>query len=636
VYAIVLATLLLPAGRAADSIGRRKFFLAGLVVFGVASLGCAVAPGLPALIACRALQAAGAAVLMPTSLGLALSVFPPQQRGTAVGVWAGVGGIAAGGGPVLGGLLVESSWRWIFLINVPVILAALAAGVAVLPRHRAGRGGDGGQRAGWRTDGVGTVLVLGAVGLVCTALTEAPGWPPSRTWPVLAAGLVLAAAFVAHIRRHPAPLVAPGLFGVRRFSAGAVGLVTYYTGFAAMLLGMTLLLTVQWHFSVLQAAVSIAPGPITNGIVAPFSGRLSARFGRRGMVVTGAVLFAAAGAWLLATGGDGPAYAAVVLPSMLLWGVANAFIQPSLFASADAAPPAELASGSAVLATARQLGSALGVAILVAVLGGRTASGLAGFDNAWIVVLVTGALTACAGLATGRRVTDVPATAGAGPAGHAAPPAARAGPVALRDGSKVVIRQIRSADAPLLADGFARLSPESRRLRFLRRKDGLSAAELRYFTDVDHHHHEALGALDHTGGRGVGVARYVRDTADPQSAEIALTIVDDWQGRGLGTELLAQLSGRARAEGIHRFTALVSADNAAMTALLRSASADPIHREYGTVEYEIPLAPAAESSSDRQRAVGGHDGRGQDGGSHQAAVDGGRCGTALCKRPHEQ
>jgi EmrB/QacA subfamily drug resistance transporter len=636
VYAIVLATLLLPAGRAADSIGRRKFFLAGLVVFGVASLGCAVAPGLPALIACRALQAAGAAVLMPTSLGLALSVFPPQQRGTAVGVWAGVGGIAAGGGPVLGGLLVESSWRWIFLINVPVILAALAAGVAVLPRHRAGRGGDGGQRAGWRTDGVGTVLVLGAVGLVCTALTEAPGWPPSRTWPVLAAGLVLAAAFVAHIRRHPAPLVAPGLFGVRRFSAGAVGLVTYYTGFAAMLLGMTLLLTVQWHFSVLQAAVSIAPGPITNGIVAPFSGRLSARFGRRGMVVTGAVLFAAAGAWLLATGGDGPAYAAVVLPSMLLWGVANAFIQPSLFASADAAPPAELASGSAVLATARQLGSALGVAILVAVLGGRTASGLAGFDNAWIVVLVTGALTACAGLATGRRVTDVPATAGAGPAGHAAPPAARAGPVALRDGSKVVIRQIRSADAPLLADGFARLSPESRRLRFLRRKDELTPAELRYFTEVDHHHHEALGALDHTGGRGVGVARYVRDTADPQSAEIALTIVDDWQGRGLGTELLAQLSGRARAEGIHRFTALVSADNAAMTALLRSASADPIHREYGTVEYEIPLAPAAESSSDRQRAVGGHDGRGQDGGSHQAAVDGGRCGTALCKRPHEQ
>ena len=141
VYAIVLATLLLPAGPAADSIGRRELFLAGLVVFGVASLGCAVAPGLPVLIACRVLQAAGAAVLMPTSLGLALSVFPPDQRGTAVGIWAGVGGVAAGGGPVLGGLLVASSWRWIFLINVPIIVAALVAGVVVLPRHRAA-GGD--------------------------------------------------------------------------------------------------------------------------------------------------------------------------------------------------------------------------------------------------------------------------------------------------------------------------------------------------------------------------------------------------------------------------------------------------------------------------------------------------------------
>ena len=623
VYAIVLATLLLPAGRAADRIGRREFFLAGLVVFGVASLGCAVAPGLPVLIACRVLQAAGAAVLMPTSLGLALSVFPPRQQGTAVGIWAGVGGVAAGGGPVLGGLLVESSWRWIFLINVPIILAALAAGVAILPRSGIVPGGDGGRRSGWRIDGRGAVLVLGAVGLVCTALTEAPGWPASRTWPVLAAGLVLAAAFVAHIRRHPSPLVAPRLFAVRRFSAGAVGLVTYYTGFAAMLLGMTLLLTGQWHLSVLQAAVCIAPGPVTAGVVAPFSGRLSARFGTGAMVVTGAVMFAAAGAWPLASAGGAPDYAAVVLPSMLLWGVANALIQPPLFACADAAPQAELASASAVLATARQLGSALGVAIFVAVLGAGPASGLAGFDRAWIVVVVTAALTALAGLATGRRLTHAPA-------------AVTAGTVALRDGSEVVIRQVRSADAPLLADGFARLSPESRRLRFLRRKDELTPAELRYFTDIDHHDHEALGALDQADGRGVGVARYVRDADDRRSAEIAVTVVDDWQRRGLGTELLAQLSGRARAAGIRRFTALVSADNAAMAALLRSASADPVHREYGTVEYEIPLAPVGESSSDRQWAVGGHDGRGQGSGSHQVAVDGGRCATALGERPHQQ
>jgi RimJ/RimL family protein N-acetyltransferase len=164
--------------------------------------------------------------------------------------------------------------------------------------------------------------------------------------------------------------------------------------------------------------------------------------------------------------------------------------------------------------------------------------------------------------------------------------------VVLRDGSKVVIRQVRRSDAPLLADGFARLGPESRRLRFLRRKDELTPAELRYFTDIDHHDHEAIGALAPTAGGGVGVARYVRDASDPQSAEIALTVVDDWQGRGLGTELLAQLSGRARAAGIRRFTALVSADNAAMTALLRRLCADPVHREHGTVEWEITLVPS--------------------------------------------
>ena len=403
VYAIVLAALLLPAGRAADSIGRRQCFLAGLVVFGLASLGCALAPDLAALIACRALQAAGAAALMPTSLGLALEVFPAHQRGTAVGIWAAVGAVAAGSGPMLGGLLVESSWRWIFLINLPVILAALAAGVAILPRRPDGRGG---QRPGRPINGVGTVLVLGAVGLVCTALTEAPRWPASRSWPVLAAGMVLGAAFVAHIRRHPDPLVAPQLFSVRAFGAGAAGLVAYYTGFAAMLLGTTLLLTVQWHFSVLLAAVCIAPGPVTAGIVSPFSGRLSARFGVRGTVVAGAVHFAVAGAWPLASAGDRPAYAAVVLPAMLLWGVANALIQPALFACADAAPRTELASGSAVLATARQLGSALGIAAFVAVLGGR-AGGLAGLDRAWTVVVITAAIIALAGLATGRRLTGV-------------------------------------------------------------------------------------------------------------------------------------------------------------------------------------------------------------------------------------
>jgi len=167
----------------------------------------------------------------------------------------------------------------------------------------------------------------------------------------------------------------------------------------------------------------------------------------------------------------------------------------------------------------------------------------------------------------------------------------------LRDGSTVVIRQVRPADAPLLADGFARLSPQSRRLRFLARKDQLSAAELRYFTDVDHHDHEALGAVDPADGRGVGVARYIRDAADPHAAEIAVAIVDDWHGRGLGTELLARLSARAREAGICRFTALVAEDNVAMAALLRTMGATLAGRSPGTVEYQITLTPPQNSTA---------------------------------------
>ena len=189
-------------------------------------------------------------------------------------------------------------------------------------------------------------------------------------------------------------------------------------------------------------------------------------------------------------------------------------------------------------------------------------------------------MTAAAGLAAGRRLTGV-----------------REGrPAVLRDGSAVLIRPIRGTDAPLLADGFARLSAASRQMRFLGVKKELSAAELRYFTDVDHHDHEALGALDQARGHGVGIARYIRDADDPQAAEIAVTIVDDWQGRGLGTELLARLSDRARREGIRRLTALADAGNVAVATLLRNAGARLIRRGRGTVEYEITLARGADGS----------------------------------------
>jgi RimJ/RimL family protein N-acetyltransferase len=165
-------------------------------------------------------------------------------------------------------------------------------------------------------------------------------------------------------------------------------------------------------------------------------------------------------------------------------------------------------------------------------------------------------------------------------------------PVTLRDGSQVVIRPVVRSDAALLADGFGRLSDQSRRMRFLRPKDQLTPSELRYFTDVDHRDHEALGALDHGDGRGVGIARYIRQADDPAAAEIAVTVIDDWQGRGLGSELLARLADRACQEGIRKFVALVATDNTAMTGLLENVSADVVHREVGTLTYELALGCA--------------------------------------------
>lgn len=175
----------------------------------------------------------------------------------------------------------------------------------------------------------------------------------------------------------------------------------------------------------------------------------------------------------------------------------------------------------------------------------------------------------------------------------------------LNDGSTVLLRPIDRSDATLLAEGFARLSPESRRSRFLTAKPELSAAELRYFTDVDHFHHEAIVALAASDGRGTGVARYIRDHADPRRAEVAVAVIDEWHRRGLGSALMAELTTRALASGIRQFTALVAVDNVAVIGLLRRMNADVelISVEQGAMEYDIVLRPAAAQPEPRSAAA---------------------------------
>ena len=225
-----------------------------------------------------------------------------------------------------------------------------------------------GERRARRLDVLGAVLVFAATGLVCTALVQVSSWPAWRIWGAFCLALLLIVVFVIHVRRHPDPIIAPRLFTAHRFRAGALGILTYYVGFAVILLGSTLLLTEVWHYTALRTALAIAPGPIVASVLAPFSGRIAARVGFRSIILTGSILFALAGAWPLAHGATS-GYSTVVLPSLLWWGMANGLIQPALFGTASAAPASDLSSASAVLAMARQLGSAFGVAILVAVLG---------------------------------------------------------------------------------------------------------------------------------------------------------------------------------------------------------------------------------------------------------------------------
>jgi len=194
----------------------------------------------------------------------------------------------------------------------------------------------------------------------------------------------------------------------------------------------------------------------------------------------------------------------------------------------------------------------------------------------------------------------------------------------LRDGSTVLLRQIGVADGPLLLDGFGRLSAESRQARFLIRKDELTDAEVRYFTDVDHHDHEAIVALSAGDGRGVGVARFVRAVDDDQAAEVAVTVVDDWQRRGLGAVLLRQLLERALQEGIRRFTALIDDSNTAMLGLLRSLGVQPhvLDREFGATEYSIRIDEAPERSTFAQPHVQQRGRRPATSGSQARAADG--------------
>jgi len=396
-YTIGFGALLVPAGRLADRFGRRAFFTAGVAVFTAASVLCGLAPGVGTLVAARALQSVGAALLMPASLALVLSAFPRDRRGLAVGIWGAVGALAAALGPVLGSAVVQfASWRWAFLLNLPLGAYTLAVGARRLEESRA-------KEAGGLPDALGTALLIAAFSSLAYGIIGGPDESPRAT-SALVAGLVLLALFVWRSLRAETPALDLRLFARPSFAIANAMTIVFSIAFSAMFFGNVFFLTERWHLSILETGLWLSPGPLTVIPVAIASGRLADRAGYRALFVVGGLVFSLGGLWLLLRAHEAASFL-VWLPGSLLMGASVGMVLPSLSGAAvSQLDAASFGVGSGVNQAVRQMGSVLGVAIVVLVLGGLGES--ARFEHVFGLLVVSGLLTAIGGmLLPPRRAT---------------------------------------------------------------------------------------------------------------------------------------------------------------------------------------------------------------------------------------
>ena len=379
-YAIVYAAMLIFCGRMAERFPRNVSFLAGIAVFTAASAACALAGSVESLIIYRLLQAAGAALLTPTSMGLILATFPAERRAGAVRVWAAVGGFAAALGPLVGGVLVTFDWRWIFLVNVPIGLLALAVGWIRLPRVA---GHDVPAPNLWAA-----LLITVGIAALTFGIVKLDDADWSTT--ALVASFAIAGAtlglFVLHCLGSDNPFVDPALFRIGDFTRATLTMTLFSTAFGGFLLSLVLWQERVWHWSAMKIGLAIAPGPfmvpVTSLLVA---GPLIARFGPARVVAGGLSVFALGViVWAVLAGPQADLAFAIlcVIPS----GIGVGLTLPTLMGVATAKLPASsFATGSGVVNMVRQIGFAVGVAIFVAIVGthGSVQEHIAAFRLAW-------------------------------------------------------------------------------------------------------------------------------------------------------------------------------------------------------------------------------------------------------------
>jgi EmrB/QacA subfamily drug resistance transporter len=415
-YNLSFAVLLLTGAALGDRFGRRRMFAAGIALFVVASAGCAMAGSIGALIAARAMQGVGAALVMPLAMALLSAAFPPAERGKALGIFSGVTGLALIAGPIAGGAIAGGlAWQWIFWINLPVGAIAIPL---VLRHIRESIGFVSAPRT--RLDIGGLVLVTGAALGVVWALMRgnSAGWLSLEVVAALAAGVVLAATFVAWQLRARAPMVPMRLFRSRAFSAGIASSFLFYASMYGTLFLLPQFLQVAQSHGPFGVGMRLLPWTATLFLFAPLGGALVNRIGERPLVVAGLILQAIGMIWIGLTAAPDLAYSHLVTP-LLLAGAGVSMAMPAAqnaVLSAVTAP--EIGKASGIFNMSRFLGGVLGVAVEVAVFAATGGFGSphqfsAGFAPAMAVAAALSMLGAVAGLwlPARRQITLAPVNA---------------------------------------------------------------------------------------------------------------------------------------------------------------------------------------------------------------------------------
>jgi len=390
-YLVTYAGMLIVAGRWADRFGRLRMLNTGIVCLATGAAFAAVAPSRPVLIAMRGIQGFGAAMMTPASVGLAIAAFPIERRGTAVAIWSSTLALSSVVGPILGGLLIEAgSWRWAYALVPPIGVIALAWGVRVLTESTR----DPGARP---PDPVGSALVGVTTGGVAFAIVQGGdwGWTSAPVLGLLGAAALSVLIMARRVSGHPDPIVPRAVLEVSSFRIASSSLFLFGLGFFPVILAMVLYLTEIAGYSTARAGFAISMLPVAATISANISGRLADRFGFRTVAVPGMLLFAGGALWLFLRAGDDPSYLVDILPGLLLLGCGIGS-GPSILAGAAVSEVdrENFSVAGAVNQTARQLAGAVGLAVLVAILGSTAASDidLDAFRRAFIYLGTVAAL----------------------------------------------------------------------------------------------------------------------------------------------------------------------------------------------------------------------------------------------------